>query len=117
MFTIENDHKIMKILGVSELRHLICHTNLGELTMMIRKGETQYTFVLDAVPVGSEQNKELTTLLRQFSVEVQMRPKTDVPQVQKTYSPQIDIATNKSIPLKEIRKTVLKQVKLVTKKK
>lgn len=60
--TIQSDHTIMNILKVTELRHLIAHTNLGELTLMLRKGETEYRFILDAVPVSNEQNKELLTL-------------------------------------------------------
>lgn len=60
------DNKVMKLLGLTEIRHLIAHTNKGELTMMLRKGESvnEYRFVLDAVPLEDEQNANLKELLK-----------------------------------------------------
>lgn len=60
------DNRIMKLLGVTELRHLVAHTNHGELTLMIRLGEDEasYRYVLDAVPVSDEVNGELKELLK-----------------------------------------------------
>lgn len=63
VMTIKQDHKIMEILGVNEIRHLIAHTSKGELTFMLRQGGTEYQFVLDAVPVEKNANKELTDIL------------------------------------------------------
>lgn len=62
-FTIKTDNKIMELIGVSELRHYIAETNKGSLSLMLRKGESQYIFVLDAVPVTEETNKELMALI------------------------------------------------------
>lgn len=58
------DNKIMKLLGTTEVRHLIAHTSKGELTLMLRKGEpsSSYRFVLDSVPLEDEQNDELKEL-------------------------------------------------------
>lgn len=62
-FTAKSDTKIMEILGVEELRHLIAETNKGSLTLMLRKGETEYHLVLDAVPLNKEDNKDLMQIL------------------------------------------------------
>lgn len=111
MFTITDDHETMKILGVSELRHLICHTNLGELTLMLRKGENQYTFVLDAVPVGTEQNKELTALF--FTPKM-----ANIPQVQKDSQITVSQVVVPQKSIDTLRKAVKgKQIKPVIKKK
>lgn len=60
------DNKIMKILGVKEIRHHIAITDKGELTLMLRKDERaiDYRFVLDAVPLDDEKNGELKELLK-----------------------------------------------------
>lgn len=58
----KNDNEIMRALNVSELRHHFAETNKGNLTAMIRFGENHYTFVLDAVPVEAEANKQLHKL-------------------------------------------------------
>lgn len=60
---IKKDEKIMALLGVTEIRHLIAHTSKGELSLLLRKGSGQYIFVLDAVPVEKDVNKELLDLL------------------------------------------------------
>lgn len=67
MFTEQKaaqDNKIMKILGITEIKHLIAHTNKGELTLMLRKGERahDYRFVIDSVPLEDEKNDELKEL-------------------------------------------------------
>jgi galactose-1-phosphate uridylyltransferase len=76
--TIAKDLKIMELLGINEIRHLIAHTNKGELTLMLRKGENRYRFVLDAVPVSEIFNKELMDLLYP-------EPKAVIPQVNEHY--------------------------------
>jgi hypothetical protein len=58
----KNDNEIMRALNVSELRHHFAETNKGNLTAMIRFGDTKYSFVLDAVPVEEEVNKQLHKL-------------------------------------------------------
>lgn len=59
------DNKIMKLLGVTEIRHRIALTNHGELTLMLRLGEdaSSYHYVLDAVPLDEDKNSELKELL------------------------------------------------------
>lgn len=66
----------MEVLGVTEIRHYVAQTNKGDLTLMLRKGESEYNFVLDAVPLDKDMNKELMELLYPIS-------KPDVPQVKK----------------------------------
>jgi hypothetical protein len=59
MKTHKNDNEIMDILKASEVRRLICETDLGPLKLCIRKGSTEYFFVLDAVELDKETNKKL----------------------------------------------------------
>lgn len=59
MKTREQDHKIMSILNVTEISRVICDTNMGTLKLRIRKGETAYKFVLDAVELSKDLNNEL----------------------------------------------------------
>ncbi len=59
MKTKEQDHQIMSILNVNEISRVICDTNMGTLKLRIRKGETLYKFVLDAVELPKDLNNEL----------------------------------------------------------
>lgn len=59
MKTRDQDHKIMSILKVNEISRVICDTNMGTLKLRIRKGETEYKFILDAVELPKDMNKEL----------------------------------------------------------
>lgn len=61
-FNIQDDQKIMSILKLTEIRHMLAHTNVGDLTLLLRKGEKEYTFCLDAVPVDKEQQRELSDI-------------------------------------------------------
>lgn len=60
----KTDNLVMTHLKLGEIRHIICHTDKGDLCLMLRKGGTgrDYKFVLDAVPVDEEKNKELMNL-------------------------------------------------------
>lgn len=60
----ETDNMIMTLLGTSEIRHIIAHTNKGELSLMLPfKGTAEdYKFILDAVPLEAKDNKELIEL-------------------------------------------------------
>lgn len=73
---LKQDDRIMKLLEVSTINRVICHTNKGVLTLQIRKGETNYHLVLDAVPLLPDLNKELMDIL--FPAKPQ-----EVPQVNK----------------------------------
>jgi hypothetical protein len=57
----QRDQALMRQLLVDEIRHVICHTNRGILTLQLRKGESKkdYLFVLDSVPLSKESNKEM----------------------------------------------------------
>lgn len=59
MKTRDQDHKIMSILNVNEISRVICDTNMGTLKLRIRKGETAYKFILDAVELPKDLNNEL----------------------------------------------------------
>lgn len=59
MKTRDQDHRIMSILNVTEISRVICDTNMGTLKLRIRKGETAYKFVLDAVELPKDLNSEL----------------------------------------------------------
>lgn len=54
--SIKSDTKLMELLGVDVLHHAICWTPKGALATQLRKGETAYKLVLDAVPI---EDKEL----------------------------------------------------------
>lgn len=60
----KKDKEIMRVLKVDELRHIIAHTDKGDLSLMIRKDQNmgEYRFVLDAVPMEDEKNKKLMSL-------------------------------------------------------
>lgn len=60
------DNDVMKVLKVEQLRHIVAHTNHGDLTLQLKKGQTEqdYIFVLDAVPCNAEQNKDLKILYK-----------------------------------------------------
>lgn len=55
------DQAIMRIANVQEIRHVIAHTNKGDLCLMLCKGQSEkdYRFVLDAVPYDDQTNKDL----------------------------------------------------------
>lgn len=61
-YNIERDNQIMEILKVRQLRHPLGWTDKGEFSLLIRKGEKDYTFMLDAVPLDEEQTKKLKVL-------------------------------------------------------
>lgn len=58
------DNKIMSLTKVNELRHIIAHTDKGDLCLLLKKGESErdYRFILDAVPYEDKENKELLEL-------------------------------------------------------
>lgn len=63
MKTSTQDHQVMQILNITEIRRIICDTDKGTLKLCIRKGESNYHFTLDAVELPKEVNKELFELL------------------------------------------------------
>lgn len=69
-FTQKSDTKIMELLKTKEIRHYIAQTDLGDLTLMLRKGETKYRLVLDSVPVSDEIHDELMNLLYPSKIEI-----------------------------------------------
>lgn len=90
-FTQKSDTKIMELLKTKEIRHYIAQTDLGDLTLMLRKGETKYRLVLDSVPVSDEIHDELMNLLYPSKVEI--------PQVnKKTYDRVGDIGPLEDMP-------------------
>ena len=60
----KQDNMLMRALRLDEIRHILCHSDKGDIALMLRKGETErdYRFVLDSVPVDAEKNKELTKI-------------------------------------------------------
>lgn len=61
----KRDNQLMVVTKASEFAHVIAHTNLGELRLKLGYGGTgkDYIFVMDAVPLSSEQNEQLFKLL------------------------------------------------------
>lgn len=55
----------MKVLKVTELRHVLAHTNIGELCLCVRKDEAKYFVTLDAVELGDEKSAEIIKLYEQ----------------------------------------------------
>lgn len=63
MYNLETDLKIMKALKVSQLRHPLAITDKGELSILLRYGETEYRFMLDSVPCEDDVNAQLFKLM------------------------------------------------------
>jgi len=61
---MKQDNELMRILKVNEIRHLIVSTDKGELCRVIRKGEDNYHYTLDAVPLDKEKTAEVVKLLK-----------------------------------------------------
>ncbi len=59
----QTDDKVMKILGVKDIKRLICNTDKGVLELVIRKGDNDYFLTLDAVPLDKDVEKELKEVL------------------------------------------------------
>ncbi len=57
----ERDNKIMKLLKLDDIRHPIFSSDKGDLRLVLAKGGSakDYFFILDAVPVGKEEQKKL----------------------------------------------------------
>lgn len=101
-FTQKSDTKIMELLKTKEIRHYIAQTDLGDLTLMLRKGETKYRLVLDSVPVSDEIHDELMNLLYPSKIEIpQVNKKIDV-----VYFPGTDVLP--TIPHPKPRKLIKK---------
>lgn len=60
----KQDNMLMRALRLDEIRHILCHSDKGDIALMLRKEQTErdYRFVLDSVPVTDEKNKELTKI-------------------------------------------------------
>jgi len=59
---MKQDNELMRILKVSEIRHLIATTNNGQLFKVLRFGEIEYHYTLDAVPLNKEKTEEIIKL-------------------------------------------------------
>lgn len=79
MKNIKLDNQIMTLLGVSEIRRMICDTDKGYLKLFIRKGEDKYHLVLDAVPLPKELNKELMDILFPIHISPSMNTTVSTP--------------------------------------
>jgi len=77
--TKRKDFELMRILKVTEVNRYICDTNMGVLKLQLRKGEKDYRFLLDAVPLPKDLNKEVYELLY----------KPEIPQVQ-VFGPSVE---------------------------
>lgn len=73
--TYQEDNKLMDLLKVTEISRIICDTNMGTLKLRLKKGETSYQFLLDAVELPKELNKEVMELLFPKPIP---QPKTDI---------------------------------------
>ncbi len=60
---LKKDDQVIKLLGIQEIRRIICDTEKGTLRLVIRKGETKYFLTLDAVPLDKEKNDALMAVL------------------------------------------------------
>jgi len=59
---MKQDKELMRILKVSELRHLIATTNNGELNKVLRFNEDEYFYTLDSVPLEKDKQEEVIKL-------------------------------------------------------
>lgn len=60
------DNQIMKVLKVDDLSHIIADTPKGRLSVKLRKGEYDYKFFLDSVPMDDETNLNLRELYHEL---------------------------------------------------
>ncbi len=67
----QRDNKLMSVLKVNEISHIVANTDKGTLVVRLRKGEKgkDYTFVLDAVPLDTKNNKEVMGLIGKTVLE------------------------------------------------
>ncbi len=113
---IKQDNEVMKILKVNVIQRVVCHTDKGILTLQIRKGDTKYHLVLDAVPLDKDDNKELMDML--FPAKA-----LEVPQVNKLAKDEIELCDLDKITIVKVGKITkgtfpaLESKKKVTKKK
>ncbi len=78
------DFALMNILKVHEISRIICETNMGVLKLQIRKGETEYRFLLDSVPLPKELHKEVYELLYAPEIpQVTITPNITIPKAEK----------------------------------
>ena len=63
----------MSILKVTEVSRYICNTNMGTLWLKLRKGTSEYIFVLDAVELDKNTNKELMQLLYPIKQDISIQ--------------------------------------------
>lgn len=102
MKTAKQDQIVMDLLKVKEISRIICDTNMGTLKLRIRKGETNYQFLLDAVELPKELHNELMEVIYPNPVAVLMssvgvNPKVDTtlnPLSRKIYTPKIEETPN-----------------------
>lgn len=51
---LEQDQKLLNSLKVNTVSHLLCKTDKGELTLLLRKNAKSYELQLDQVPVSED---------------------------------------------------------------
>jgi len=61
---MDRENEVMRLLKTHELRTLIHKTPLGDLEIKRTKGEDEYVFTLDAVPLDKDIQKELSKLFK-----------------------------------------------------
>jgi hypothetical protein len=62
MNQIDKDQITMSILQVNEIRHVLFKTERGYFMAKIRKGESGYTYSLDGIPVGKDEQEALSKM-------------------------------------------------------
>lgn len=60
---IKQDKEIIRVLKLDRVSHLIRQTDLGELSITLRKGSDDYFMTLDSVPLEKYKNDELMKLI------------------------------------------------------
>lgn len=60
------DNAIMRVCKVSEIKHVLAHTDKGDFCLSLTKGGLEYRFILDAVPVSDEDNKKLLEMFNGY---------------------------------------------------
>lgn len=70
MYDAKFDNKLMDILKVTQIRHPLGWTDKGEFSLLLRKGEKTYTYMLDTVPLEKEDSDKLIKLFKERDVLV-----------------------------------------------
>ena len=81
---MNKDKEIIRLLKVEYIAHPIVNTSKGLLSKVLRKNEDHYHYVLDAVPLSEELNKQIDENLQSEQKNDGFRTPKDYPGVEES---------------------------------